>query len=1595
MEMTQSFRLIGSTDIEEITCHRIGEQNVVYWEDIEQVFPGVKHAKNGNVTASMMRDKHGFRIMPYCIKHYPDVVLDIVLSPAADYFHVDSPLETPGLARVNSRVDTTTNPPVNSPASPPATASANGHITGFSNSPIELCRHAAVTDFPHVEHPWKQPARGYADMSPADHVSELVVAEAPTVGSPPTEPYQARVVKRATALVREDAKAVTDAMTGVVTEAMIASNRTGIPADASKVLAIVEENLPAEYGESIVTLWTVVRELKALHEQGAMTQQIALRVWELQKQMNDRLILIERKTAAILTQNYELLEFTIPRLFIVLPEDSPKWDPKKLVRTKFRLRFICECGEHTMPLKGNRIPHHLHLADHEGYVVNNPTEFFKKYGPFVMLMLEMLKFGTGVAGYVVPALASLKVVDIVDTVQSSMDSVTSKVIQGIDYSLSYLEESCMQKQQTNSTDESAKMSLQDLVKYLSGIEGLEGADLRQLGSYLTANNSDNLLGNLFRMTTKDGHVKWVCREHYRACHEEELTQKLRDVVKLAGGTFDEQIGRIEISLRSSLAAAEFYDAIRRAKGVLDLCISLQWHQERADFVKFKDMIARSKIRLIRVVLFQTLSSVDDKHMGGERYDPILELVRLPFVLAVEVDGLLTDFFRRSIPLPKETNLSKMRLLGIRGQWSLDKHGNDLKGEIATLKSLVSKAPNLKVLHLDSTSEQLPAVFSAITKYQTYTIDFRNLSLRLSAPTKRHTKADVRNLEHICRMYGAQFETLDLKKVRLDDSAMDSLAKALRNESSLQQITLEGLSRSLGDGCIKSIANIVAQCELRKLRLDLETEVSRAGILESVQWKSLRELDITLHEGQGVRVLTVLADGINRMSGSVDLERLSYTVHRKPSTALDQPILDPPTYSETGATMNSTSALTSDQEELLRSVMSLLSLEQLAISFQLSLVQVLALLQSVNFDRLQHLSLRTGFLPTIQVQRILDSLHNAAQLQTLALQDAYVTDEMKEQMLAKGITLTGASRDNTSAQLDAIQQALQSHHSKVAQPSLVDVQSALKTYYEPDLAILRVSGDVLDLETCFVNLAIVEAAAQREKDKQDLKEQAALFHRIPSSEAVERANMMTPIPLEQLFDKRKLHDGKEDIPRTILVQGRAGVGKTTLCKKLVHAHQSGLWKDRFDAVLWLPLRQIKAFKSRTLEGLLREKFFTQGLGQADSALAHELGVYAQQGRVLFVLDGLDEIAKDTQREDSYALKGFLSDLLRQQHVVITSRPSGVDRSLLPPSIDLELEIIGFSPQNVQHFLSNVLELEAVKTLQAFIQRTPLIQGPASIPVQLDVICSSWDSLPPDGPAISTTGLYQLMVRKLWCKDALRLRKSADGVILTRDHINHLYYQEIDELMAMEMQHLGYLAFRGLTNYHQIEFDKTSLLCAFRDLKNYSTRGNNGYYPSQLLEMMKQTSFLHTADADLDTSTSDSRQAWYFLHLTFQDYFAATWVALHLQQPISAEMEEYFAATTSAHQLQQPLPAGIMTMEQAKNFVQEHKYNPRYEIMWWMVAGLLEGEALKDFFDILLGAPRDLTGGRHQQILASCLNEARARLDTTVVTRLEAELMSVTD
>ncbi|KAF9538172.1 hypothetical protein EC957_007124, partial [Mortierella hygrophila] len=485
-----------------------------------------------------------------------------------------------------------------------------------SNAPIDPYRPGATINKLNVNPPGSPTTR--LDES----VSGLAIATEPLADLSSAEPFQTTTTRASTTHIQNQLSSITAAVE--------LARQSGKSLNSEALSSLIASKLTPTLMTKSSFKGTVIHKLVEIHDQGAMTQQVVQEVLKQQKQANDRLVLIQNKTEAILAQQLELAEYPIPRLFVVLPEEPAKYDPGNWFRTKFRLHFICECGKHT-EANNSKVPHHPHLAKHGGYLVREPTEFFKKYGPFLLLMLELIKLGTGIASHIVPTLASLKVVELADSAQQSIESVTAK----INYSLECIDNQLSKVQASYpgdsiNTEPRAAMTQQDLSDYLGGIEGLEGVELRQLGSFLKTSEDENLLGNLYRMTTSDGHVKWVCRDHYRASYQEKHTQKLRDVVKLSEGEFDEQLGRIEIVLRSKFAATEFYNAFSKAKGVLELIMDLSWDCTRSDLQELEDTLKISRVSVLRLDLRQFRTSLGDRFLSTPaRYEALFRLRELP------------------------------------------------------------------------------------------------------------------------------------------------------------------------------------------------------------------------------------------------------------------------------------------------------------------------------------------------------------------------------------------------------------------------------------------------------------------------------------------------------------------------------------------------------------------------------------------------------------------------------------------------------------------------------------------------------------------------------------------------------------------------------------------------------------------------------------------------------------------------------------------------------------------------------------------------------------------------------------------------------
>jgi len=83
-----------------------------------------------------------------------------------------------------------------------------------------------------------------------------------------------------------------------------------------------------------------------------------------QHQILNRQVILENRMQALMTQNYELHEYPIPRLFIVLPK--PKRRKDKIIHPlakRYRLYFLCECGEHTTEAGRGNLPNKIHLVN--------------------------------------------------------------------------------------------------------------------------------------------------------------------------------------------------------------------------------------------------------------------------------------------------------------------------------------------------------------------------------------------------------------------------------------------------------------------------------------------------------------------------------------------------------------------------------------------------------------------------------------------------------------------------------------------------------------------------------------------------------------------------------------------------------------------------------------------------------------------------------------------------------------------------------------------------------------------------------------------------------------------------------------------------------------------------------------------------------------------------------------------------------------------------------------------------------------------------------------------------------------------------------
>ena len=352
------------------------------------------------------------------------------------------------------------------------------------------------------------------------------------------------------------------------------------------------------------------------------------------------------------------------------------------------------------------------------------------------------------------------------------------------------------------------------------------------------------------------------------------------------------------------------------------------------------------------------------------------------------------------------------------------------------------------------------------------------------------------------------------------------------------------------------------------------------------------------------------------------------------------------------------------------------------------------------------------------------------------------------------------------------------------------------------------------------------------------------------------------------------------------------------------------------------------RSYSLIDVVEKEYFSHGLCEkAKEILTNQLN----RCKVLWVLDGYDEIVQNVPPH----LEGLFEQMLKTPHHIITSRP--YSNTL---SNRVQMEITGFTDENISQYITqffNQIEEElddasyqAEKFLE-FLKVNSRLWGIAHISVNLELICSIWsDTDWSESTHMTITALYDNLTDWL-CRR--RLIKQKSSIEITQE--------DIDEQYRKELEFLETLAFEAMVN-NTVLIRKELLQKAMKETQ-CSLRTN-----PQILNI----GILKSYDCGVTGNRFESDKHHYFVHLSFQEYFAARYICKALKDPED---------------------------QTVMRLIQTQKYDRHFVLMLAFTSGLLinadDDATLNRFWDLVHNQCRDLIGFRHLQLLIPCIDEGR--------------------
>ncbi|KAF9575228.1 RNA-DNA hybrid ribonuclease [Mortierella alpina] len=598
-------------------------------------------------------------------------------------------------------------------------------------------------------------------------------------------------------------------------------------------------------------------------EQARENQALHLRVIELQNEALHRMTLLQTSVQAVLTQTFELHEYPSPRLFIVLPEvGSQGLNTAPILGSfasvKFRLYFLCECGLHTSPMGPHQI-NHIHIARHEGYEISRPTEFFRKFGPHVLRLLHVIRYGLVIAGLAIPALSAISTVDLPERLAGDLenrieictrflsayqDSMDWDAVPGIDNG-EHIQNRANKRRLVMSDANTYKDTAHE------GFIPLEGADLRRLGTFLDRKDQDRSLGNLFRTVDEHGHVRWICLDHYHSTYHKRQDREFESEIRQNFGRFDKHLGLVSVTLSSSESMVSFFSAMTLAGGFNELDLHL-CNFVYQDLKALGDALHKTNVSKLTLTCHEYREIAS---MGKKKLAALIKIMNTGKIRHFHFRDIKDFIPARGIQIPKS-------MLAVR---SLELTGIALKEGQEVFLELLLSCKNLLVLRLSEISlksHRLGSLIKGIESCGRLTVlalrscelspdDAESLGLCLKSQVSLKELDLANNLlddSGCCAIIDAvagRLEKLQLKNTGFGDESAMALDRVVCGDR-LKCLDISDSVNNLGPEGINSIARLVSRlhcAELMLPRIQEPADDHCARIVRAVDFSHLEHLEM--------------------------------------------------------------------------------------------------------------------------------------------------------------------------------------------------------------------------------------------------------------------------------------------------------------------------------------------------------------------------------------------------------------------------------------------------------------------------------------------------------------------------------------------------------------------------------------------------------------------------------------------------------------------------------------------------------------------------------------------------------------------------------